>query len=51
MYTPPDDAQGIQRLVPHATLTVVDHAGHLPNMEQPEAFNTALVRFLNSLTL
>ncbi|MFF1359761.1 alpha/beta fold hydrolase [Streptomyces sp. NPDC058297] len=49
VYTPPEDAQGIQRLMPHATLTVVDRAGHLPNLEQPEAFNTSLVCFLNSL--
>ncbi|MFF1736958.1 alpha/beta fold hydrolase [Streptomyces sp. NPDC058247] len=48
-YTPPEDARGIQRLIPHAALTVVDRAGHLPNLEQPEAFNASLVDFLNSL--
>jgi pimeloyl-ACP methyl ester carboxylesterase len=49
VYTPPEDARAIQRLTPHATLTVVDGAGHLPNMEQPDAVNTALIHFLNSL--
>ncbi|MER7198905.1 alpha/beta hydrolase [Streptomyces sp. CB01635] len=49
VYTPPEDARAIQRLTPHATLTVVERAGHLPNMEQPDAVNTALIRFLNSL--
>jgi len=48
VYTPPADAHGIGRLIPHATVTVVERAGHLPNMEQPEAFNTALLGFLDS---
>jgi pimeloyl-ACP methyl ester carboxylesterase len=48
VYTPVSDAETISRLIPHATLAVIDHAGHLPNVEQPEQFNAALLQFLNS---
>ncbi|MEU9444435.1 alpha/beta fold hydrolase [Streptomyces sp. NPDC048304] len=46
VFTPVADAEAIHRLVPHATLTVVEKAGHLPGAEQPESFNTALLDFL-----
>ncbi|MFD9499967.1 alpha/beta fold hydrolase [Streptomyces sp. NPDC060035] len=46
VYTPLSDAQEIQRHIPHAGLTVIDKAGHLPCAEQPEQFNTALLGFL-----
>jgi Predicted hydrolases or acyltransferases (alpha/beta hydrolase superfamily) len=45
-YTPVADAEAIRALVPHAVLTVVDGAGHLPGAEQPGRFNTALLDFL-----
>jgi pimeloyl-ACP methyl ester carboxylesterase len=48
VYTPVADAQDIHRLVPHAVLTVVEGAGHLPGVEQPERFNAALLEFLTS---
>jgi pimeloyl-ACP methyl ester carboxylesterase len=47
-YTPVGDAEAIHRLIPHATLIVIDGAGHLPGAEQPERFNTALLHFLNT---
>lgn len=46
VYTPVEDAETIHRLVPHATLVVIENAGHLPGVEQPERFNTALLHFL-----
>jgi pimeloyl-ACP methyl ester carboxylesterase len=46
VFTPVADAEAIHRLVPHATLTVVEKAGHLPGAEQPGSFNTALLDFL-----
>ncbi|WP_330336464.1 alpha/beta fold hydrolase [Streptomyces sp. NBC_00557] len=46
VFTPVADAEAIRRLVPHATLTVVEKAGHLPGAEQPESFDTALLDFL-----
>ena len=33
-----------------AGLTVIEAAGHLSNLEQPDAFNRALVRFLTTLS-
>ncbi len=45
-YTPVADAEVIHRLVPHAVLTVIAEAGHLPGAEQPERFNAALLDFL-----
>ncbi|MER6070364.1 alpha/beta fold hydrolase [Streptomyces sp. NPDC001817] len=47
-YTPVAEAEAIHRLVPHATMTVVEKAGHLPGAEQPEPFNTALLDFLTT---
>lgn len=46
VYTPVAEAEAIQRLVPHATLTVIERAGHLPGAEQPARFNAALLDFL-----
>ncbi|MGH9199814.1 MAG: alpha/beta fold hydrolase [Vicinamibacterales bacterium] len=33
--------------VPGAQLAVLEACGHLPNLEKPEAFNTAVLRFLD----
>ncbi|GID28473.1 alpha/beta fold hydrolase [Paractinoplanes brasiliensis] len=48
-FTPVADAEEMHALIPGARLVVVDHAGHLPNLEQPAAFNDALTAFLASL--
>jgi pimeloyl-ACP methyl ester carboxylesterase len=45
-FTPVGDAELIRDLIPGATLAVVDGAGHLPNLERPEAFDAALAAFL-----
>ncbi|MFF4166259.1 alpha/beta fold hydrolase [Streptomyces sp. NPDC001741] len=45
-YTPVADAEAMLRLVPAASLTVIEKAGHLPGVEQPELFNAALLDFL-----
>ncbi|WP_405811503.1 alpha/beta hydrolase [Streptomyces sp. NBC_01520] len=47
-YTPVRDAEDMLRLVPHATLAVIERAGHLPGVEQPERFNEALLGFLGA---
>lgn len=44
--TGPDVARGMQQRIPGARLTLIDRAGHLANLEQPEAFNEALSAFL-----
>ncbi|GIF04712.1 alpha/beta fold hydrolase [Actinoplanes siamensis] len=46
-FTPVSDAELMHRLIPGSMLTVVDGAGHLPNLEQPAAFNAALHAFLD----
>lgn len=45
--TPVVDARRIAAAVPGAELTVVDDAAHLPNLEQPAAFDAALQRLLD----
>lgn len=44
--TPPEIARGIAARVPGARLTVIENAGHLVNIERPEAFNEAALAFL-----
>jgi pimeloyl-ACP methyl ester carboxylesterase len=46
VYTPVADAEAIHRLIPQATMAVIEKAGHLPSAEQPERFNTVLLDFL-----
>lgn len=40
----PGALRDIQAVLPGAVLEVIADAGHLPNIDQPEAFNTALLR-------
>jgi pimeloyl-ACP methyl ester carboxylesterase len=47
-YTPITDAQLLATGIPGATLTIVERAAHLPNLEQPELVNAALGQFLDS---
>ena len=42
----PEDAEFIGERIPDSQLIVIDDAGHLMNMEQPEIFNRALLSFL-----
>lgn len=44
--TPPTMAREIADEIPGAALTVIDDAGHLVNIEKPEAFNEAALGFL-----
>jgi pimeloyl-ACP methyl ester carboxylesterase len=44
--TPPSVGRDMLRAVGGSELAVVPKAGHLSNLEQPEAFNAALSRFL-----
>ena len=50
VLTPPPVAREMQRQMPKAELEIIEGAGHLPNLEQPEAFNGVLSRFLASIT-
>ncbi|GAA2976573.1 alpha/beta fold hydrolase [Streptomyces fulvorobeus] len=48
-YTPAADARVTHGLIPGSGLAVVERAGHMPNLEQPERFNAALLGFLACL--
>lgn len=45
-YTPVSDAEFMHRLLPDGTLTVIQGAAHMPNLERPAQFNAALRAFL-----
>ncbi len=44
--TPPAMAERLAASIPGAELVVIKRAAHLPNIEQPEAFNSAIGDFL-----
>ncbi|MBV8083314.1 MAG: alpha/beta fold hydrolase [Chloroflexi bacterium] len=44
-----EDAESLAQRIPGAHLKVISTAGHLSNLEQPEAFNAAVRRFLSAL--
>ncbi|WP_407288426.1 alpha/beta fold hydrolase [Streptomyces sp. BP-8] len=48
-YTPVSDARDIHRRIPHAQLTVIEQAAHMPNLERADEFNAALEAFLTTL--
>jgi pimeloyl-ACP methyl ester carboxylesterase len=45
-FTPVVDAEFMRQRIPNATLTIIDNAAHLPNLERPKEFNEVLYRFL-----
>ena len=45
--TPPEVATEFHETLPDSELVWIDHCGHAPMMEQPEAFNKALKEFLD----
>lgn len=47
--TPVDESRKLVAALPNAELAVVPHAGHLANLEQPDAFNAVLKAFLSRL--
>jgi pimeloyl-ACP methyl ester carboxylesterase len=48
-YTPVALSEQLVQGIPVATLSVIEDAGHMPNLEQPEAFNSAVSAWLNGL--
>jgi pimeloyl-ACP methyl ester carboxylesterase len=46
-HMPLDHAKGLQRELPDNRLVAILRAGHLPQLEQPSAFVTALREFLS----
>ena len=49
VLTPPDESLLIAKGVPGARLVSIDQAGHMSNLENPEAFNEALIGFLREV--
>ena len=47
--TPVAEAESLRNGIPGARLCVIESAGHLSNLERPEAFNTALAQFVEPL--
>ncbi|GAA1274818.1 alpha/beta fold hydrolase [Saccharothrix xinjiangensis] len=45
-YTPVEVVRDMHAVIPGSTLAIIDGAGHLPNLERPEAFNEVVGRFL-----
>jgi 3-oxoadipate enol-lactonase len=46
----PDAMRQLQALIPGSAFEVIEGAGHLPNIDQPDAFNAVVARRLRSLT-
>ncbi|MEW5737808.1 MAG: alpha/beta hydrolase [Myxococcota bacterium] len=49
VITPVEKARAMASLLPQATLAVIPGAGHLPNLEAPEAFQRAVSPFLAAI--
>ncbi len=47
--TPPDVAHAMRAAIPGSRLAEIPFAGHMSNMEQPDAFNAVLMEFLGEL--
>ena len=47
--TPVAEAEGLRRGIRGARLQVIEDAGHLSNLEQPEEFNKRLIEFIGNL--
>ena len=46
---PPENAEALAEGLPNSTLKILPKAGHMANMEQPDAFNEALLEFLEAI--
>ena len=47
--SPPEEVEGMAKQIPGSTFVRIPQAGHLSNMENPDAFNAAILTFLTSL--
>ncbi len=47
--TPPGEAEKMHSQIAASTLAVINEAGHLPNLEQPDEFNRVVADFLKQL--
>jgi len=49
VLTPPDLSRDMHARIAEATLEIIPSAGHLANLERPQAFNAALMTFLSKV--
>jgi pimeloyl-ACP methyl ester carboxylesterase len=49
VISPPSEMELIARAIPNAEFVVIPDSGHMTTIEQPEAVNEALIRFLTKL--
>ena len=49
VLTPPADSEAIAATLPNASLVRIAGAGHLSNLEQPQAFEASVEAFLTGL--
>jgi 3-oxoadipate enol-lactonase len=49
LASPPEEVEGMAKQIPGSTFVQIPQAGHLSNMENPGAFNAALLSFLTSV--
>jgi len=47
-WSPPAQHESMHRLAPHATLAVIEEAGHMAPMEQPQAVADIMLRWLDT---
>jgi len=47
--TPPEKAEALVKGIPEATLVVLEKAGHLSNLDQPDAFTAAIRNFAKEI--
>jgi len=47
LVTPPELSSDLADRIPGARMQVIENAGHLSNLEQPDAFNRAVDEFLS----
>jgi 3-oxoadipate enol-lactonase len=46
--TPPEAARNMQKKIKGSLLEIIEHAGHLSNLENPAVFNRHILKFLNT---
>jgi 3-oxoadipate enol-lactonase len=49
ILTPPAAAVLMHEKIKNSSLNIIEHAGHLSNLENPEKFNNGLLKFLSSV--
>ena len=49
LASPPEEVKSMADQIPGSTFVRIPQAGHLSNMENPAAFNEALLSFLTSV--